>query len=93
MRSTSFSRLTSPHHTTLQLEEYVDTVEHTAVGESAALLMGSEVARFHHDHLLVKEPSTVQPTPWHQDMPYCESPEGHLPDTEGRDWPCTIHPD
>ena len=32
--------------------------------------MGSETARLFHDHLLVKEPRTAQPTPWHQDQPY-----------------------
>ena len=32
--------------------------------------MGSRRVRLFHDHLLVKEPGTRQPTPWHQDQPY-----------------------
>lgn len=41
-----------------------------SLGALAASLMGSPTARFHHDHVLVKEPGTVQRTPWHQDQPY-----------------------
>ncbi len=36
----------------------------------AAEMMGSETAQFFHDHVLVKEPGTDMPTPWHQDGPY-----------------------
>jgi ectoine hydroxylase-related dioxygenase (phytanoyl-CoA dioxygenase family) len=36
----------------------------------AQRLMKSVSVRFYHDHLLVKEPATQQPTPWHQDQPY-----------------------
>jgi ectoine hydroxylase-related dioxygenase (phytanoyl-CoA dioxygenase family) len=36
----------------------------------AGLLMGSATARFHHDHVLVKDAGTRQRTPWHQDEPY-----------------------
>lgn len=36
----------------------------------AASLMGANVVRFYHDHVLVKEGGTVQRTPWHQDQPY-----------------------
>ena len=32
--------------------------------------MGSTTVRLFHDHMLVKEPGTKQPTPWHQDQPY-----------------------
>ena len=32
--------------------------------------MGSQSAQFFHDHVLVKEPGTTKPTPWHQDGPY-----------------------
>ena len=38
--------------------------------ELAAVLMRSGTAQFFHDHVLVKEPGTSKPTPWHQDMPY-----------------------
>jgi ectoine hydroxylase-related dioxygenase (phytanoyl-CoA dioxygenase family) len=33
-------------------------------------LMGSRTARLYFDHLLIKEPGTRAPTPWHQDSPY-----------------------
>ena len=36
----------------------------------AGLLMKSNISRLYHDHLLVKEPGTLQRTPWHQDQPY-----------------------
>jgi ectoine hydroxylase-related dioxygenase (phytanoyl-CoA dioxygenase family) len=36
----------------------------------AQQLMRSRSVRLYHDHLLVKEPGTRQPTPWHQDQPY-----------------------
>ncbi len=42
----------------------------SAAGEVAARLMQSTRVRFYHDHVLVKESSTRQRTPWHQDQPY-----------------------
>lgn len=36
----------------------------------AAALMRSTVARFFHEHVLVKEPGTAEITPWHHDQPY-----------------------
>ncbi len=36
----------------------------------AGALMGASTVSFFFDHLLVKEPGTVNPTPWHQDLPY-----------------------
>lgn len=36
----------------------------------AAQAMASRGARFYFDHLLIKEPRTAAPTPWHQDIPY-----------------------
>ena len=38
--------------------------------EVAAALMGSGRVQLFHDHVLVKEPGTAKPTPWHQDAPY-----------------------
>jgi ectoine hydroxylase-related dioxygenase (phytanoyl-CoA dioxygenase family) len=37
---------------------------------AAAQLMRSQTAQIFHDHVLVKEPGTAKPTPWHQDIPY-----------------------
>ncbi|MEM7337359.1 MAG: phytanoyl-CoA dioxygenase family protein [Actinomycetota bacterium] len=54
-----------------QHEPVIDSFIHTSgVAELAARLMGSDSARFYFDHLLVKEPQTTAPTPWHQDLPY-----------------------
>ncbi|MGB0505478.1 MAG: phytanoyl-CoA dioxygenase family protein [Pikeienuella sp.] len=39
-------------------------------GRVAAALMRSQSAQLFHDHVLVKEPGTSKPTPWHQDAPY-----------------------
>lgn len=36
----------------------------------AAGLMGSGRANLFYDQLFVKEPGSVEPTPWHQDLPY-----------------------
>jgi len=36
----------------------------------AARLMQSRVARFFHDHILVKRPGNSTVTPWHHDQPY-----------------------
>ncbi len=48
-----------------------------ATAATAQALMGSKTVRLYHDHLLVKEAGTRQPTPWHQDQPYY--------DVDGRD--------
>ena len=39
------------------------------LGAAAEGLLGGPVRLFH-DHVLVKEPGTSKPTPWHQDAPY-----------------------
>lgn len=49
---------------------YEDVLRHSALPHVSAQLMGSRQVRLYHDHLLVKEPGTRQPTPWHQDQPY-----------------------
>ncbi len=43
---------------------------HSRVPAVAAAVMGTSQVRFYHDHVLVKEGSTRQRTPWHQDQPY-----------------------
>jgi ectoine hydroxylase-related dioxygenase (phytanoyl-CoA dioxygenase family) len=54
---------------------YVELANATA--HVAQALMGSQTVRLYHDHLLVKDAGTRQPTPWHQDQPYY--------DVDGRD--------
>jgi ectoine hydroxylase-related dioxygenase (phytanoyl-CoA dioxygenase family) len=53
-----------------RIAAYEEVVRGSRIGEVAATLMGTETARLHHDHLLVKEPGTTIRTPWHQDQPY-----------------------
>ena len=50
---------------------YQDIIFNSALPEVAAKLMCSRKVRLYHDHVLVKEARTKQPTPWHQDQP-CE---------------------
>ncbi len=51
-------------------QHYRRFVFESPVAAAAGLLMASNTARLYHDHMLVKEPGTRQPTPWHQDQPY-----------------------
>ncbi len=53
-----------------RIPEFRSIVEDSGAAEVAARVMGSERAQFFHDHVLVKEPGTQKPTPWHQDTPY-----------------------
>ena len=53
-----------------RIAEYEIIMRHSALPALAATLMQSSCARIYHDHLLVKEAGTKQPTPWHQDQPY-----------------------
>ena len=52
------------------IAEYGQIMRESALPAIAAHLMRSEGVRIYHDHLLVKEAGTRQPTPWHQDQPY-----------------------
>ena len=47
-----------------------DFVFRSPIAAMAAALTGSSTMRFYFDHLLVKEPHTAAPTPWHQDIGY-----------------------
>jgi ectoine hydroxylase-related dioxygenase (phytanoyl-CoA dioxygenase family) len=53
-----------------RIAEYEAVIRHAALGELGAELMGSETARLFHDHVLVKEAGSAEPSPWHQDQPY-----------------------
>jgi ectoine hydroxylase-related dioxygenase (phytanoyl-CoA dioxygenase family) len=45
-------------------------VHASALAEVAGRVMASNTARFFYDQMFVKEPGSVAPTPWHQDLPY-----------------------
>jgi ectoine hydroxylase-related dioxygenase (phytanoyl-CoA dioxygenase family) len=53
-----------------RIGEYEQFIRSSAAGAIAGALMGARRVRLFHDHLLVKEAGTAQPTPWHQDQPY-----------------------
>lgn len=53
-----------------RIPEFEDVIRQSAAAEVAADLMGSDAVQLFHDHILVKEPGTSKPTPWHQDGPY-----------------------
>ncbi len=53
-----------------RIPEYRAFVFDSPAAAIAARLMGSRTARLFHEHVLVKEPGTDVPTPWHHDLPY-----------------------
>jgi ectoine hydroxylase-related dioxygenase (phytanoyl-CoA dioxygenase family) len=54
----------------MTIPEFVVLIAHSPAAEVAAALMRSEAVQLFHDHVLLKEPGTSKPTPWHQDSPY-----------------------
>ncbi|MGZ4481092.1 MAG: phytanoyl-CoA dioxygenase family protein [Gaiellales bacterium] len=52
------------------IPEYERFIRTSPAAAIAGALMRSNRVRLFHDHMLVKEPGTRQPTPWHQDQPY-----------------------
>ncbi len=53
-----------------RIPEFVEFIKNSPAASTAAHLMGSDRVQMFHDHVLVKEPGTSKPTPWHQDSPY-----------------------
>lgn len=53
-----------------RIDEFREIAFGSRAADVAGALMGSDVVRLFHDHVLVKEPGTRQETPWHQDQPY-----------------------
>lgn len=53
-----------------RISEFEDVIFNSEAAKIAAQLMKSKRAQIFHDHVLVKEPGTSKPTPWHQDAPY-----------------------
>ena len=53
-----------------RIPQFSDIVLGSPAAEVAADLMQSDTVQMFHDHVLVKEPGTSKPTPWHQDAPY-----------------------
>ncbi|MCK0168399.1 phytanoyl-CoA dioxygenase family protein [Jannaschia sp. S6380] len=53
-----------------RIPEFEAVIRDGPAARAAADLMGSRTVQLFHDHVLVKEPGTAKPTPWHQDAPY-----------------------
>ena len=53
-----------------RIPEFEAAAKDPKVAEVAAGLMQSQSVQLFHDHILVKEPGTSKPTPWHSDGPY-----------------------
>ncbi len=53
-----------------RIPEFEEVIRTSPAAEVAADLMRSNGVQVFHDHVLVKEPGTSKPTPWHQDSPY-----------------------
>lgn len=54
----------------MRIPEFEQVIKKSCVGAVAAKLMNSQTVQLFHDHVLIKEPGTSKPTPWHQDAPY-----------------------
>jgi ectoine hydroxylase-related dioxygenase (phytanoyl-CoA dioxygenase family) len=53
-----------------RIPEYAEAIAASGLPALAGELMGAQTVRLFHDHLLVKEAGTRDPSPWHQDQPY-----------------------
>jgi len=53
-----------------RIEPFERAIRESELANVAAELMQSKKVQLFHDHVLVKEPGTSKPTPWHQDSPY-----------------------
>jgi len=53
-----------------RIPEYEVFLRHSPAALIAARLMGATKVNLFHEHVLVKEPGTTEPTPWHHDQPY-----------------------
>jgi ectoine hydroxylase-related dioxygenase (phytanoyl-CoA dioxygenase family) len=58
-----------------RIPEFGAVIRQSEAAEVASRLMRSERVQMFHDHVLVKEPGTTKPTPWHTDGP-CYFVEG-----------------
>jgi len=53
-----------------RIPEFEKVIMESPAAMVAAELMRSKRVQIFHDHILIKEPGTSKPTPWHQDGPY-----------------------
>ncbi len=50
----------------------------SGIAQTAGQLMGSDKVNLYHEHVLVKEPGTLEKTPWHHDQPYYPVDGDHI---------------
>jgi ectoine hydroxylase-related dioxygenase (phytanoyl-CoA dioxygenase family) len=50
----------------------------SGIAQAAGELMGSDKVNLYHEHVLVKEPGTLEKTPWHHDQPYYPVDGDHI---------------
>lgn len=53
-----------------RIPEYEEFLTHSPAAAIAGRFMRSSKVNLFHEHVLVKEPGTLEPTPWHHDLPY-----------------------
>ena len=53
-----------------RIPEYKDFIFNSDAAAIGRALMGTKTVRLFHEHVLVKEPGTHEPTAFHQDLPY-----------------------
>jgi len=53
-----------------KISEYKNFVYNSEASNVAKQLMESHKVNFFHEHMLIKEPGTLNQTPWHHDQPY-----------------------
>jgi ectoine hydroxylase-related dioxygenase (phytanoyl-CoA dioxygenase family) len=53
-----------------RIPEFARLIHDSPAAAVAGALMRSNTVQLFHDQVLVKEPGTTRPTPWHQDGPY-----------------------
>jgi len=53
-----------------RIPEYREFLLHSPAAELAGRVMRSGKVNLFHEHVLVKEPGTLEKTPWHHDQPY-----------------------
>ncbi len=63
-------RFVAATHMSRENTNIMDFVLNSPAAEIAAQLMGLDEVRFFYDQLFVKEPGTLAPTAWHNDLPF-----------------------
>lgn len=53
-----------------RITPFDDFIRQSPAAAIAGRIMQSQAVQVFHEHILVKEPGTAKPTPWHQDLPY-----------------------